>query len=605
MGLSRFSTAQRKGILHMTIRCRCNGCRAKFDAPQKYVGRQVKCPKCGQQFTVEAAKRRSKGGATDAAGDSAITPSVSGGTTPGSQTDSTTVPVVGSVDLVNFVPAPPEPEDSNQADIPVFPQVESPAPAAPSAPTPAVDTPASDTPASEYVQTDVPEPPPAPTGPASTASTSAGRIRPPRPAPSNAPMMFAAVLTFVASAALVVGIYYIVKQPAGGPALGNTQPKLAFVWPVATRSGAEIFINGRRMILPAKGEIEYVLQPGAYELRLSRRGFRSIESRVDLKPATIQQFEPIWEADNQAPAATPTNRRATVAATTPTRKTPAPRGFAGWMQNYEEAKTNAAAENKKLLIAFVNSSSAQPQMMVRNVFSKREFRETAGKQYVLVVIDIPESRAAFARLADPAQNERLLRQFDIVQFPTFIFADSAGAPFAFEVSTWELTDLARLDQQQAERDRLFAAVDAATDDRKHLAAVDAADFLFKNRISRYYKDRGDQWLSLAEKYDSNNTGGTLEKAFFVHWSSHIEVPEKPHRLPRLLVRFNQWKQKHTFKDPRITINFYSIAATAMLDIGNADGARNYLKEAQTLFTTNSAYQRQVKQLLAASDDIKG
>ncbi len=589
----------------MTIRCRCQSCRAKFDAPQKFAGREVKCPKCGETFIVQPTRKKKRPTANSPAqstqdatgsGDSSIDPS---------STDSVVFSQVSTVDLVDFVPQPPatndEPggaahTDPPEEDIPVFPQVETSAAAA---------TSSNEAPASETV----PPPPGQPTGEQTVEAPPAAprRIKPPPPPPSNAPMMFAALLTFVAAAALVVGVYFIVNPPGGGNAVAITQPKLAFVWPEATRQDAEIFINGRRMILPARGDVEYTLQPGAYEVRLARAGFRTIEARVELQKGFIREFEPIWEVDQRAAVATSAADPPSTAIkpAMPPRSVRAPRGYTGWLQNYEEAKTAAAAGNKNLLIAFVNSSSPQSRMMASTVFSKPAFREAAAEKYVLLVIDLPESRADFARVADPVQNERLLREFDIVQFPTFIFADSEGKPFAFEPSVWELTDLARFEAQRQKRDELFAAVDAATGDAKLSAFVDAADFLFKHQISRYYKNRGEEWLTLAGMHDASNAKGYLEKAFFVYWSSHIEVPDKPHRLPRLLVRFNEWKQQHAFKDARLTLNFYSIAATAMLDIGNPQGARDYLQEAQTLFTTNSAYQRQVKQLLAASDDLKG
>jgi len=616
----------------MTIRCRCSGCRAKFDAPQKYAGRQVKCPKCGERFTVEATRRKSKSpsqagksSASSKAGaeDSAITQSSQAGLAGKSATDSVEVSMVGTVDLVDFVPAPPAADDTVriQADedtVPVLPLANTdpeghaaapatlPATTSPATTSPAATSPAASAPPSTLapVSTLVEDPANAPPQP---PPASRRRIQPPAPPASKAPMMAAAFLTFCAAAALVVGIYFIENPAPSGPQMGSSQPKLNFVWPVATREGAEIFINGRRMLLHAQGEIEFTLQPGAYDIRLSRQGYRTIEARVDLQTGIHRQFEPIWEVDHSAVAATPGAKPRGLGkspAGSP-RKNVAPLGFAGWLQNYEAARTQAAAEKKNLLIAFVNSADPQTQMMVRSVFARPEFRTHAAGKYVLLVIDFPESRAGIARLEDPAHNEAMLRRFDIVQFPTFIFADSAGDPFAFEVSTWTLDDIARFESQRAERDRLFAAVDAASGDGRHLAAVQAADFLFANQISRFYKDRGEQWLSLAESHDSGNAQGQLEKAFFVYWSSNIEIPDKPHRLPRWLVRFNQWKQKHTFKDPRLTLNFYSIAATAMFDIGNPQGARDYLKEAQALFTTNSAYQRQLKQLLAASEDLKG
>lgn len=95
-----------------------------------------------------------------------------------------------------------------------------------------------------------------------------------------------------------------------------------------------------------------------------------------------------------------------------------------WLTDIDAGKKQAAAENKAVLIEFTGSDWCQPCMKLRkNVTGTKEFETYAGKNYVLVEIDLarykkdrPElykktakSTTHTIREASPASSSWILR----------------------------------------------------------------------------------------------------------------------------------------------------------------------------------------------------
>jgi thiol:disulfide interchange protein len=123
----------------------------------------------------------------------------------------------------------------------------------------------------------------------------------------------------------------------------------------------------------------------------------------------------------------------------------------GWYTDLEKAFVKAKAEKKSVLVEFTGSDWCPPCIAMRkNVFSKKEFVDTASKKYVLVELDFPKGDK---ELAD--KNQPLAEKYKIEGFPTVILFNSAGKEFSrFYASKFPKTDefLKHIDQALEKKD---------------------------------------------------------------------------------------------------------------------------------------------------------
>jgi thioredoxin-related protein len=110
----------------------------------------------------------------------------------------------------------------------------------------------------------------------------------------------------------------------------------------------------------------------------------------------------------------------------------------GWITDVEKAFEIAEKENKNVLIEFTGSDYCAPcKLMMKEVFSKKEFVEKASKDFVLVYLDFPKS--------DPELDKKNTPYYDkykVEGFPMIILLDSEGKEFtrffAYEYPETEL-----------------------------------------------------------------------------------------------------------------------------------------------------------------------
>ena len=95
-------------------------------------------------------------------------------------------------------------------------------------------------------------------------------------------------------------------------------------------------------------------------------------------------------------------------------------------------------EKKPLLVEFTGSDWCPPCIAMRkNVFSKKEFLDAAGKKFILVELDFPKGDKELKEKNDPYAEK-----YKIEGFPTVILFDSAGKEFdRFFASEYPKTDL--------------------------------------------------------------------------------------------------------------------------------------------------------------------
>lgn len=110
----------------------------------------------------------------------------------------------------------------------------------------------------------------------------------------------------------------------------------------------------------------------------------------------------------------------------------------GWSTDLEKAFEQAKKEKKPLLVEFTGSDWCPPCIAMRkNVFSKKEFLDAAGKKFILVELDFPKGDKELKEKNDPYAEK-----YNIEGFPTVILFDPAGKEFdRFFASEYPKTDL--------------------------------------------------------------------------------------------------------------------------------------------------------------------
>lgn len=98
---------------------------------------------------------------------------------------------------------------------------------------------------------------------------------------------------------------------------------------------------------------------------------------------------------------------------------------AAWMTDFDAAKTKAASEDKPMLVDFTGSDWCGWCIKLdKEVFSKKEFKDYAEENLVLVEIDFPRGKEQSAELK--AQNQALAQKYGVRGFPTILMLDADG-----------------------------------------------------------------------------------------------------------------------------------------------------------------------------------
>jgi thioredoxin-related protein len=98
----------------------------------------------------------------------------------------------------------------------------------------------------------------------------------------------------------------------------------------------------------------------------------------------------------------------------------------GWLDDFEKAKAQAKAENKKILLDFTGSDwCGYCKKLDAEVFSQQEWKDYAAKKLVLVEVDFPKGFKLPEATAK--QNEKLKEKYKISGYPTIVITSFSGA----------------------------------------------------------------------------------------------------------------------------------------------------------------------------------
>ena len=102
-------------------------------------------------------------------------------------------------------------------------------------------------------------------------------------------------------------------------------------------------------------------------------------------------------------------------------------GFAsdGWLTDFDKAKKEAKERDVPILADFSGSDWCGWCIRLdKEVFSKKEFKDYAGKNFVLFLADFPSEKAQSKEVKE--QNARLQKKYGVRGFPTVLILDSEG-----------------------------------------------------------------------------------------------------------------------------------------------------------------------------------
>ena len=98
---------------------------------------------------------------------------------------------------------------------------------------------------------------------------------------------------------------------------------------------------------------------------------------------------------------------------------------AGWDDDYEKAAAQAKSEKKLLLMDFTGSDWCGWCIKLdKEVFSKKEFKDYAKENLVLLEVDFPQSKQQTKKLKE--QNEKLQKEHSIRGYPTIVVLNPEG-----------------------------------------------------------------------------------------------------------------------------------------------------------------------------------
>lgn len=190
-------------------------------------------------------------------------------------------------------------------------------------------------------------------------------------------------------------------------------------------------------------------------------------------------------------------------------------GGEGWLTDFEAAKKQAAAENKKLLIDFTGSDwCIWCKKLDSEVFRKPEFKKGVADKYVLVEVDFPQDDKKLTEEQKKKNNE-LQAKYGVEGFPTVVLADAEGRPYAFTGYEEGGADsyVKHLSGLEGEKTKLDAAVNKAKGlegEAKAKALVEAVRELPPTVVATFYGDLVAQ-IKEADPKDGTGFVGQLDQ----------------------------------------------------------------------------------------------
>lgn len=591
----------------MEIRCRCGACQQKFKVDAKYAGKKARCPKCQQVVEVPVENLDASTTTTSLPALKASQPAAS-----------------NSASSSAIVPPMPVAAAAAPAALPKPAPVAQAAPAPQPVPVAAEPTPAPQQPADPFGGFQISTKPAAKSVAAAKPAPASGAAPAAKKAKSGAlPLVLGGGLLTVVLVVGGIAAAWALSQPASvaqgsGKSKGSsvstgnsTMGVLILDWPDADPRQASISIDGRREPLTKGSEVKYTLTPGTHKVQIQRRGYETFETQVTLARGATQHVTPEWKTAETV-ALGPTPASGNVPTGTPGVPpggfpigTAVPvgtiRGFAGWLQSLDEAKQQAAAGQKDILVVFAISDVHPRTQQLAQLLARPEMQtKTAGM--VKVVIDFPRTPTAREMVQDSAQNIQLSEEFCVDSFPALVLTDSAGKGYFFR-EQWEegiqsvASKFEAWQAQRAERDQVLAAAAQGTPDEQLANAAKAVKWLQDHVVSQFFRPEVDTWLVLAQRADPDNQKKMLETFFETQWwlQAQLVNAQDPVAVGRLVGQLDPWATRK-FQDHDRGAKLHLMAAHLLQQAKDMTRFEQHLQHAAHYQPKDSKLADSLKQL---------
>jgi S1-C subfamily serine protease/thioredoxin-related protein len=310
------------------------------------------------------------------------------------------------------------------------------------------------------------------------------------------------------------------------------------------RTEVNVQIDGQNHPIPELGPVSFQLAAGEHRLQLTRPGFEPITHGFQLAQNGLESYTPRWQREGAG------------SFTVPTATAGGPLGFDDWLQDLEQAKQQAHAQDKDIFITFNGSDwCGWCIRLMYEVFFQQDFRDRIEQDFVLVQIDSPRNAEARGKVQNPARNNSIIERFGVRGYPTIVLADSQGQPYA-QTGYVEggvgpfLQAIEELKQSRSQRDDLFAAVDNAQGKARVDAAGKALVWLKENDVLQHYGPTLAGWLNTALEQDPQNADGQLEAFFELDWYARISAADRTElaTVKPILDRLTNFNTKYKFID---------------------------------------------------------
>lgn len=332
------------------------------------------------------------------------------------------------------------------------------------------------------------------------------------------------------------------------------------------RGNTSLVIDGKNVEIAASGVVRKSMLAGTHQVTLRRRGYEQIDATLVVRAGDAIQYRPDWKplslpglasGNSGVPAYGDSSTGAILMQLT----------FDDWLQDFEQAKQEAAKTNKKILVLFDGSDWCPYSMqMADQVFFDRRFGPQIAQQYLLVRVDFPQTAGGKAKVQDSKRNSRLAERFGVQGFPTIVVTDENGLPFGrmgyveggFDEFDRQLGEFLNLRDQL--NSRLAQAEGAGT--TKLQAARETLKLVSELKFERFYLGKFRQWYEASQKTDPDNQAGQQEVFLAIWWLaslSELDEDDAP-ALATRAAELDAWGEKHQFVDRELAGRLYLQAA---------------------------------------------
>jgi S1-C subfamily serine protease len=276
-----------------------------------------------------------------------------------------------------------------------------------------------------------------------------------------------------------------------------------------------------------------------------------------------------------------------------------PTRFDDWLQDYEQAKQQAAREKKDVLVFLIASGRGAEAERMADALLDKEFWKPAAEKLVPVYIDLAGGGRSRAPVQNPGRNQRLWQRWLPPKLPAALIIEPEGERVIGAFGPLNVTPetyykvAAEAIKGWEELGELFRRIELAAGREKLSAAQAALQHLTRAKLRPYYELELRAWVRLAEEADPGNRTGLPEEFFLSHWEVQLprlayqssgDRPDGPGvaQLRRHAAQLTEWSGRHPFQDQDRAVVLYLWAARTLAWGGQIEEAFDMLRSAQAL-----------------------